>query len=88
MRPLKQLIDAKRPLVSVRPDDTVFAAQALLALGRAEQIAAPQLCGVEAEPAVTWLVPPMAFFFTPVHTAISRAQPARTPNLGCIWSVI
>ena len=31
MRPLKQLIESKRPLVSVRPDDTVFAALALLA---------------------------------------------------------
>jgi CBS domain-containing protein len=31
MRPLKQLIETKRPLVSVRPDDTVFAALALLA---------------------------------------------------------
>ncbi len=31
MRPLKQLIETKQSLVSVRPDDTVFAALALLA---------------------------------------------------------
>jgi CBS domain-containing protein len=31
MRPLKQLIDAKRPLVSVAPDDTVYTALAQLA---------------------------------------------------------
>ncbi|MDR3684519.1 MAG: CBS domain-containing protein [Geothrix sp.] len=31
MRPLKQLIDAKRPLVSVRPDDTVYTALTQLA---------------------------------------------------------
>lgn len=31
MRPLKQLIEAKRPMVSVGPDDTVFTALTLLA---------------------------------------------------------
>lgn len=31
MRPLKQLIDGKKPLVSVGPDDTVFTALTLLA---------------------------------------------------------
>lgn len=31
MRPLKQLIDGKKPLVSVGPDDTVFTALALMA---------------------------------------------------------
>jgi len=31
MRPLKQLIDGKKPLVSVGPDDSVFAALTLLA---------------------------------------------------------
>ena len=31
MRPLKQLIDAKRPLVSVGPDDTVYTALTQLA---------------------------------------------------------
>ena len=31
MRPLKQLNEGKRPLVSVRPDDTVFTALTLLA---------------------------------------------------------
>ena len=31
MRPLKQLIEGKRPLVSVGPDDTVFTALGLLA---------------------------------------------------------
>ena len=31
MRPLKQLIDGKKPLISVGPDDTVFTALALMA---------------------------------------------------------
>ena len=52
MRPLKQLIETKGPMVSVRPDDTVLAALALLAqfnIGALPVMAEGRLVGMFSE---------------------------------------
>ena len=52
MRPLKQLIEAKRSMVSVAPDDTVFTALTLLAqfeIGALPVLAGGKLVGIFSE---------------------------------------
>ncbi|HEX9010876.1 MAG TPA: CBS domain-containing protein [Holophagaceae bacterium] len=52
MRPLKQLIGGKKPLVSVGPDDTVFTALTLLAqhdIGALVVLAGGRLVGIFSE---------------------------------------